>query len=66
MENKEKPEKQEPIDNDPYGCDTPSDVDIRACSSTDCTGLIPSLPQSDDELESYEELYHYPGNIFQD
>lgn len=49
--------------NDPYGCDIPHAMEIRACSSTDCTGLIPSLPQSDAELEAYEDLYHYPGNI---
>ena len=28
-------------------------------SSMDCTGLIPSEPQSDAERESYEALYHY-------
>jgi len=66
MGNEKRPEKPETIKNDPYGCDTPSDVEIRSCSSTDYTGLIPSLPQTDAELESYEELYHYPGNISQD
>lgn len=35
------------------------DIDIQACSTMDCTGLIPSLPQSEAELESYEELYPY-------
>ena len=30
-----------------------------AVSVTECTGLIPSLPTSENELESYEELYHY-------
>lgn len=35
------------------------DVDIQACSTMDCTGLIPSLPQSDAELESYEALYPF-------
>lgn len=28
-------------------------------SSTDCTGLIPALPTSEEELESYQELYQY-------
>ena len=27
------------------------------CSAGDCTGLIPALPESDEELEAYEELY---------
>lgn len=35
------------------------DVDIQACSAMDCTGLIPALPETEDELEAYEELYPY-------
>lgn len=31
----------------------------KAASSGDCTGLIPSLPQSKAELDSYSELYQY-------
>ena len=30
-----------------------------AASTQDCTGLIPSVPVNEDELESYEALYHY-------
>lgn len=30
-----------------------------AASSGDCTGLIPSLPKSKAELDSYNELYEY-------
>ena len=30
-----------------------------AASTQDCTGLIPSKPVSVEELESYEELYHF-------
>ena len=30
-----------------------------AASSQDCTGLIPSEPVSEAELESYEDLYHF-------
>lgn len=35
------------------------DIDIQACSAMDCTGLIPALPQSEAERESYEDLYPY-------
>ena len=35
-----------------------------AASMQDCTGLIPALPESEAELESYAELYHYPADIF--
>lgn len=30
-----------------------------AASSMDCTGLIPSLPVTDAELESYNDLYQF-------
>ena len=30
-----------------------------AASMQDCTGLIPSEPVSTEELESYEDLYHF-------
>ena len=32
---------------------------IQAASFSDCTGLIPTLPQNKAELESYEELYPF-------
>ncbi|MFT4105146.1 MAG: hypothetical protein QM657_05220 [Lacrimispora sp.] len=35
------------------------DIDIQACSTTDCTGLIPAAPESEAELEAYEDLYPY-------
>lgn len=56
----------EPFKNDPYGFDDPDYLDIKACSATDCTGLIPALPQDDTELASYAQVYHYPGDIFHD
>ena len=34
-------------------------IDSNAASTQDCTGLIPSGPINEDELESYEALYHY-------
>ena len=46
--------------------DTPSGVSddlwaAKAASSTECTGLIPALPDSEEERKAYEELY--PPNI---
>ena len=35
------------------------DIDIQACSATDCTGLIPALPETDAEFEHYQDLHHY-------
>lgn len=39
--------------------DDPFDVDIQSCSATDCTGLIPSAPESAAELEHYNQLYQF-------
>lgn len=30
-----------------------------AASVQDCTGLIPSAPESKEAIESYEDLYHF-------
>ena len=46
------PKEPDRTQNDPYGCDDPDLLDVKACSAMDCTGLIPALPQSDSELES--------------
>lgn len=32
---------------------------IKSGSSTDCTGLIPSAPLSDEELDSYQDVYSF-------
>jgi hypothetical protein len=39
----------------------PEDEDVYGfgASSYDCTGLIPSEPQSEDELDAYGEIYPY-------
>ena len=35
------------------------DIDIQSCSATDFTGLIQALPETDADLEHYQDLYHY-------
>ena len=36
-----------------------SDIsDQDTCSASDCTGLIPSLPQSEAEREAYDDIHH--------
>ncbi len=32
---------------------------LNVCSASECTGLITVPPQSEEELESYAELYDY-------
>ena len=53
MENKKTNQADRAVD------DYDSDFDIQSCSTTDCTGLIPSLPQSDAEIEHYNQLYQF-------
>ena len=48
MENYKKKENQNSFDD--FGT---------ACPVTDCTGLIPALPSSEEELEAYEEMYRF-------
>lgn len=31
----------------------------KSCSVQDCTGLIPSAPANQEELEAYEDIYPY-------
>lgn len=39
------------------------DDDLSVCSARDCTGLMPTPPQTDAELESYKSLYSTEVNI---
>lgn len=32
---------------------------LNTCSFTDCTGLIPSAPATDDEFEAYNDIYRF-------
>lgn len=32
---------------------------MSACSTTDCTGLIPSAPASDEEYDAYNDIYFF-------
>ena len=34
-------------------------LDNPVASSTECTGLIPALPETDAELEAYEDMFPY-------
>lgn len=55
--------KQEPFDSC-FSDHNDSDNDIwaaKAASATECTGLIPAMPDSEEERKAYEELY--PPNI---
>ncbi|WP_394525546.1 hypothetical protein [Lacrimispora sp. JR3] len=38
------------------------DVDIQSCSAMDCTGLIPATPETEDEMEAYQDIYPYIPN----
>lgn len=39
------------------------DYMANAASTQDCTGLIPANPMSEEELESYEDVYNYKAPV---
>lgn len=43
---------------DKYNIDKDEDY-LKAISSNDCTGLIPSAPCSKEEYENYKDLYKF-------
>lgn len=65
-EESQKADSPEPLKNDPYGCDNPDALQIKASSATDCTGLIPALPESKAELEAYAQMYHIPADVLEE
>lgn len=46
--------------------DNLSDKYVNAVSATDCTGLMPSDPKSNSEVESYKEIYNFEVPIAED
>ena len=46
-----------PDDKDPW--EDISDTYLKAAGGTDCTGLIPAAPNTDEEMENYNELYNF-------
>ncbi len=43
-----------------YVSDFTDEVDLLyAISASDCTGLIPSMPHYEDEMESYKQVYDF-------
>ncbi len=65
MKNYEYPQDKKNIRPDLERADSDTSTDFSLLdftnvnSATDCTGLIPSLPTSDAELDSYEDLYPF-------
>jgi hypothetical protein len=43
------------------GEDPDDDLSLSTASSQDCTGLIPAIAMSDEEVESYTDIYRIPG-----
>ena len=44
----------------PYPFDEDENLYETVVSSTECTGLIPAIPETEEELENLEELYELP------
>ncbi|MGI6169542.1 MAG: hypothetical protein ACOYI4_07585 [Christensenellales bacterium] len=54
------PKSDEKHANFPYGDPDDSTFPYNVVSSTECTGLIPTPPLSDDESDAYSDLYDIP------
>lgn len=53
--------RQNPNPDPPYS-DEEDELFEPVVSATECTGLIPAIPSTEEELESMEELYDLPIN----
>jgi hypothetical protein len=42
-----------------YNEDKDDYLDNPAACAMECTGLIPALPETDEELEAYEDIFPY-------
>ena len=51
---------------EPKSYDHLEDVTTNACSSTECTGLIAHAPLTEEEFESYMEIYEFGPRIVAD
>ncbi len=58
MLKREFPGNERPLENDLSFKELDYDY-LPVSSTTDCTGLIPSAPQTEDDIESYEQLEHF-------
>lgn len=53
-------EKEKPAIKNSFKNDDALDLDnFQVSSTTDCTGLMPRPPQSEAEMEAYEDLYQF-------
>lgn len=59
MKKKSNTDKQKEYENANKNIDKCLDQMANAYSAYDCTGLIPSKPTNEAELESYNEVYNY-------
>lgn len=44
---------------DPFKNEDEDFLDTPIASSMECTGLIPALPETEAEMEAYEEMFPY-------
>ena len=58
MKNTDYEEDKKSLD-DPYNTNLYKDFQVG--SATDCTGLIPALPETDSELDAYKDMYPFLG-----
>jgi len=53
------PPEHYPPETDPEHAQLEQDPLMNSGSAGDCTGLLPSIPENDEQLDSYAELYGF-------
>lgn len=56
--------KYESYPDDSYHVESTSIHDLDGCATTEATGLIPSLPKSDAQIDSYKEILPYSPDCY--
>ncbi len=51
-------------DSDKFNVEATSIHDLDSCATTEVTGLIPSMPKSTLEIESYKEIFPYSPDCY--
>lgn len=55
---------QTQLSTDKYRVEATSARDLDGCAATEATGLIPSLPKSDAQMDSYKQLMPFSPDCY--
>lgn len=56
--------KNKYVSDDKYHVESTSAHDLDGCATTETTGLIPTLPRSDAQMDSYKEILPFSPDCY--